>query len=268
MTTSDFPQLSHDLAALCRETARFIRQEAASCDRSTVQHKGLHDMVSYVDQEAERRLVAGLRQLLPQAGFITEEGTEVAQETRGEFTWIIDPLDGTTNFIHGLPAYSISVALLHHEELMVGVVHEVARDESYRAVRDGGAFLNNQPIRVSEVTTLGGALIATGFPYNKFDKLEDYLQILSQFMQRTHGVRRVGSAAVDLAWVAAGRFETYFEFNINSYDVAAGILLVREAGGRVTQFLKDGDPIFGREIVASNGLVHAEVQAVIGTAWK
>jgi len=268
MTTPDFTQLSHDLAALCRETAKFIHQEARGFDRTKVQHKGLHDMVSYVDQETERRLVAGLRQLLPQAGFIAEEGTEVAQETRGEFTWIIDPLDGTTNFIHGLPAYSISVALLHFEELVVGVVHEVTRDESYRAVRGGGAFLNEQPIRVSDTATLGGSLVATGFPYNKFERLEAYLQILSQFMQRTHGIRRVGSAAVDLAWVAAGRFETYFEFNINSYDVAAGILLVREAGGRVTQFLKDGDPIFGREIVASNGLVHAEVQAVIGAAWE
>ncbi|MDO7874801.1 inositol monophosphatase family protein [Hymenobacter sp. ASUV-10] len=268
MTTPDFTQLSHDLAALCRETAKFIHQEAANFDRSTVQHKGLHDMVSYVDQETERRLVAGLRELLPQAGFIAEEGTEAAQETRGEFTWIIDPLDGTTNFIHGLPAYSISVALLHYEELVVGVVHEVTRDESYRTVRGGGAFLNEQPIRVSEATKLGDSLVATGFPYYKFDQLEAYLQILSQFMQRTHGIRRVGSAAVDLAWVAAGRFDAYFEFNINSYDVAAGILLVREAGGRVTQFLKDGDPIFGREIVASNGLVHTEVQAVIGTAWE
>lgn len=268
MTTPDFTQLSHDLAALCRATAQFIRQEAVSFNRNMVQHKGLHDMVSYVDQETERRLVAGLHQLLPQAGFIAEEGTEVAQKIRGEFTWIIDPLDGTTNFIHGLPVYSISVALLHHEELVVGVVHEVTRDESYRAVRGGGAFLNGRPIRVSEAATLSSSLVATGFPYNRFELLDAYLQVLSQFMQRTHGIRRVGSAAVDLAWVAAGRFELYFEFNINSYDVAAGILLVREAGGRVTQFLKDGDPIFGREIVASNGLVHAEAQTVIGTAWK
>jgi myo-inositol-1(or 4)-monophosphatase len=266
-TSPDFTQLSHDLATLCRETAKFIRQEAAVFDRSKVQHKGLHDLVSYVDQETERKLVAGLRLLLPQAGFITEEGTAAAEETRAELTWIIDPLDGTTNFIHGLPAYSISVALLHHAELVVGVVHEVTRDESFRAVRGGGAFLNDAPIHVSDVPELSGALVATGFPYTKFHKLDEYLHILGLFMQRTHGIRRVGSAAVDLAWVAAGRFEAYFEFNINSYDVAAGILLVREAGGRVTQFLIDGDPLFSREVVASNGIIHSAMQEVIGQSW-
>jgi len=265
--TPDFPQLSHDLAALCRETAKFIRQEAASFDRDRVETKGLHDMVSYVDQETEKLLVAGLRRLLPEAGFITEEGTTGA-DSRAEFTWIIDPLDGTTNFIHGLPCYSISVALLHHDALVAGVVHEVARDESFRAVRGGGAFCNEQPIRVSDVAELGGSLLATGFPYSRFDKLDVYLKVLGSFMQSTHGVRRVGSAAVDLAWVAAGRFEGFFEFNLNSYDVAAGILLVREAGGRVTAFLEEGDPLFGREVVASNGRVHVAMQATIAEGWR
>jgi len=264
---TDFTQLSLNLAQLCRDTAQFIRQEAASFDRGKVQMKGLHDMVSYVDQETEKLLVAGLRRLLPEAGFITEEGT-AGENARSEFTWIIDPLDGTTNFVHGLPCYSISVALLHHDELVAGVVHEVARDESFRAVRGGGAFLNEQPIRVSDVAELGSSLLATGFPYSHFGRLDDYLQVLGKFMERTHGVRRVGSAAVDLAWVAAGRFEGFFEFNLNSYDVAAGILLVREAGGHVTQFLEDGDPLFGREVVASNGRVHASIQSTIAEVWR
>lgn len=264
----DFTQLSHDLAALCRRTAQFISQEAATFDRGKVEHKGLHDLVSYVDQETERRLVAGLRELLPEAGFITEEGTAGPDAHAEEFVWIIDPLDGTTNFVHGLPVYCISVALVQHRELVVGVVHEVGRDESFRAVRGGGAFCNDQPIRVTDVAELNSSLIATGFPYHDFGRLDDFLKILGAFFQRSHGVRRLGSAAADLAYVAAGRCEGFLEFNLNSYDVAAGILLVREAGGHVTQFLVDGDPLFGREIVASNRLIHAEMQAAIGEFWR
>ena len=265
---TDFPQLSLELAALCRRTAQFIREEARTFDRTKVEHKGVHDLVSYVDQETERRLVTGLRELLPAAGFITEDGTTGPDSQTGDFTWIIDPLDGTTNFVHGLPVYSISVALLHRQELVVGVVHEVNRDESFRAVRGGGAFCNDQRIRVSDVADLNNSLIATGFPYKDFGKMDMFLQILGAFFGQTHGVRRLGSAAVDLAYVAAGRCEAYFEFNINSYDVAAGILLVREAGGHVTQFLQDGDPLFGREVVASNGHIHAEMQRVIGEFWR
>ena len=264
----DFSQLSHDLAALCRSTAGFIRQEEATFDRAKIEHKGVHDLVSYVDQETERRLVAGLRQLLPTAGFITEEGTAGPDSHTEEFTWIIDPLDGTTNFVHGLPVYSISVALLHQRELVVGVVHEVNRDESFRAVRGGGAFCNNQPIYVTDIPDLNNALIATGFPYKDFGLMQTYLQVLGAFMSRSHGVRRLGSAAVDLAYVAAGRCEGFFEFNLNAYDVAAGILLVREAGGHVTQFLTDGDPLFSREVVASNGRLHLEMQQTIREFWS
>ena len=265
---TDFTQLSFDLAALCRSTALFIRQEAATFDRSKIEHKGVHDLVSYVDQETERKLVDGLRHLLPEAGYITEEGTAGPDSHTEEFTWIIDPLDGTTNFVHGLPVYSISVALLHHKELVIGVVHEVNRDESFRAVRGGGAFCNDLPIRVTDISELNSSLIATGFPYKDFGQMGTYLQVLGAFMNRSHGVRRLGSAAVDLAYVAAGRYEGFFEFNLNSYDVAAGILLVGEAGGHVTQFLEDGDPLFGREIVASNGHLHAEMQQTIREFWR
>ena len=264
---TDYVALSHQVAALCRETAQFILQEAKTFDPNTIEHKGLHDMVSYVDEESERRLVVGLREILPAAGFITEEGTAGPPTENQEFTWIIDPLDGTTNFIHSLPVFSVSVALLHGPTLVVGVVHEANRDESFRAAKGHGAFCNERPIRVTGAPTLGDSLIATGFPFSKFAKLDRYLQILSGFMQRTQGLRRLGSAAADLAYVAAGRFDAYFEFNINSYDVAAGLLLVMEAGGRVTQFLEDGDPLFGREVVASNGLLHDEMQAVIREFW-
>ena len=265
--TPDYLALSHQIAALCRETATFIAHEAANFDLSKVQHKGQHDLVSYVDQEAERRLVAGLREILPAAGFITEEGTAGPPTDATEFTWIIDPLDGTTNFIHGLPIFSISVALLHGRDLVAGVVHDVSRAESFRAAKGHGAYCNEQPIRVSAVAELGSSLVATGFPYTHFGRLDDYLRLLGAFMERSHGVRRLGSAAIDLAYVAAGRFEGFFEFNLNSYDVAAGLLLITEAGGRIGQFLEYGDPLFGREVLASNGLVHAEMQALVRAHW-
>ncbi|AYA37955.1 inositol monophosphatase [Hymenobacter oligotrophus] len=265
--TPDFDQLSLQVADIARRAGQFIRQEAANFDRNRVENKGLHNLVSYVDEESERMVVAGLRELLPEAGFITEEGT-AGEATRQEYTWIIDPLDGTTNFIHGLPCYAVSIALLHGQELAIGVVYEVNLDECFRAVRGGGAFCNDTPIRVSAAPDLNHSLVATGFPYSNFHRIDAYLPILTEFMRRTNGVRRVGSAAVDLAWVAAGRFEGYFEFNINSYDVAAGILLVREAGGQVTQFLIDGDPIFSREVLATNGHVHREMQEVIAEHWR
>ncbi|MBO0360388.1 inositol monophosphatase [Hymenobacter sp. BT186] len=263
----DFNQLSHQVADIARHAGQFIRQEAQNFDRGRVENKGLHDMVSYVDQQSERQLVAELSALLPEAGFITEEGTTTVGRAE-EFNWIIDPLDGTTNFIHGQPAYCVSVALLHRQELVVGVVYEINQDECFRAALGGGAFCNERPLRVSTADDLHDTLLATGFPYYKFDRLDQYLAILSYFMQNTHGLRRVGSAALDLAYVAAGRFDAYFEFNINSYDVAAGILLVREAGGRVTQFTEDGDPIFGREVVASNGRIHEKMQETIRQHWK
>jgi myo-inositol-1(or 4)-monophosphatase len=263
----DFTSLSLQVADIARRAGQFIRQEAASFDLARVEHKGLHDMVSYVDQQSEKQIVDELHALLPEAGFITEEGT-AAKERTEEFNWIIDPLDGTTNFIHGQPAYCVSIALIHGNELVVGVVYEINQDECFRAALGAGAFCNEKPIQVSAAADLHESLLATGFPYYKFDKLDAYLKIMGSFMQSTHGIRRVGSAALDLAYVAAGRFDGYFEFNINSYDVAAGVLLVREAGGEVTQFLTSGDPIFGREVLASNRLIHRQMQQTIGDFWK
>ena len=263
----DYNEISFQLAAVTRHAGQFIRQEAATFHRGHIESKGLHDLVSYVDKETEKLLVAGLREVLPEAGFITEEGTEGADRAE-EFNWIIDPLDGTTNFVHGLPVYSVSVGLIRGQELVAGVVYEVVRDECFRAAKGAGAFCNELPIHVSDVPDLNSSLIATGFPYHDFGLMNDYLQVLASFMRKSHGVRRLGSAAVDLAYVAAGRFEGFFEFNLNSYDVAAGLLLVTEAGGRTTEFLHDGDPLFGRQVLASNGHVHQEMQDIIREFWK
>ena len=249
---------------LVRQTGEFIRNAASGFRIDDIEKKGFNDLVSYVDKEAEKRLVAGCRELVPEAGFITEEGT--ATERGSRFNWIIDPLDGTTNFVHGLPVFAISLALSENDKVVAGFIYEINRDEMFHAVRGGGAFCNNERIHVSQVDSLNNALLATGFPYYDFGKMQVYLDILNHFMQCTHGLRRLGSAAIDLAYTACGRFEGFFEYNLNPWDVAAGILLVKEAGGTVTDFGGADNALFGREIIAA-GDVHRQMKEIIAQHW-
>ncbi|MEO6304267.1 MAG: inositol monophosphatase family protein, partial [Bacteroidia bacterium] len=169
-----------------------------------------------------------------------------------EYNWIVDPLDGTTNFVHGIPCYAVSIALEHKGEIILGVVLEVSRNECFYAVRNGGAFLNEKPIRVSENKQLKDCLIATGFPIYNFERIDPYIRTLEHFMRTTHGVRRIGAAAADLCYLACGRVDGFFEYNLNSWDVAAGALIVKEAGGKVTDFKNGADWLFGKEAIASN----------------
>jgi myo-inositol-1(or 4)-monophosphatase len=257
----DLSSLTSDVISLTKEVGQFIRKESLVFDQRQVEYKGLHDMVSYVDKTAEIALVKGLRILLPEAGFVTEEKTaSIAGE---QYDWIIDPLDGTTNFIHGLPTYAISIALQCDGELVLGVVYEINRDECFSAWKNGGAYLNDKQISVSKASAIENTLLATGFPYYEFGRLDAYLPVLKELMQRCHGVRRIGSAAIDLAYVACGRFDGYFEFNLNSYDVAAGIVLVREAGGQVFDFTGGNNSIERREMLATNGLISDELLLIL-----
>lgn len=257
----ELSKLTGEVISLTKEVGEFIRAEALVFDRGNVEYKGLHDMVSYVDKTAEIRLVKGLSSLLPEAGFVTEEKTISKQGER--YNWIIDPLDGTTNFIHGIPTFSVSIALQCDEEFVLGVVYEINRDECFSAWKNGGAYLNNNRISVSKASAIENTLLATGFPFYEFADMEPYLNVLRVLMQKCHGIRRIGSAAVDLAYVASGRFDGYFEYNLNSYDVAAGIVLVREAGGHIFDF-KGGDQcISRREIIATNGHISEEFVNVI-----
>ncbi|GAB3542035.1 inositol monophosphatase family protein [Pontibacter brevis] len=259
-------QVSQNLNIIARRVGGFIRQEASTFDRSRVEMKGFNDLVSYVDKQAEEQLVEGLRELLPEAGFITEEGTDT---TKGErYNWIIDPLDGTTNFTHSLPIFCVSVGLLDGDEVVAGVVYDPSRDECFSAYKGGGAFCNDNPIKVSDAPALKDSLIATGFPYYDFGLTQQYLQILGAFMAKSHGIRRLGSAALDLAYVAAGRCEGFFEYNLNPWDVAGGTIIVQEAGGKLSKFTADGDYVFGREIVASNRNIHSEMLETIKEHWK
>lgn len=254
-------ELTLSVCTLAKEAGAFIRAEALIFDQSRVEYKGLNDMVSYVDKNAESIIVKGLAELLPEAGFITEE--KLINKQADVYTWIVDPLDGTTNFIHGIPTYSVSIALQRGDDLILGVVYEINRDECFYAWENGGAFLNGNNISVTRHNELSPCLLATGFPYYDFELLEKYLQVFRTLSTVCHGLRRIGSAAVDLAYVACGRFDGYFEYNLNAYDIAAGMVLVREAGGVATGFNGEDHNFVSREILAGNAAVHEKMRAII-----
>jgi myo-inositol-1(or 4)-monophosphatase len=243
------------------EVGAFIRRELGSVLQQAIETKSINSLVSYVDKTAETMLVEKLGALLPGSTFLTEE--ETVENKEGDLRWIIDPLDGTTNFLHSIPVFAISVALEKEGELVLGLVQEVNRQENFYAWKGGGAFLNGEKIQVSDRGDLADTLIATGFPYYDFDRTKDYLKVLGSFMQKTRGIRRLGAAAIDLAFVACGRFDGFFEYGLNPWDVAAGIVLVREAGGQVSDF-SDGDKYFsGSEMMATNGMIHESAAEII-----
>ncbi len=239
---------------ICKETGIFIKTQAEVFSTEDVLEKGVHNLVTYVDKEAEKQILEALAPLVPGAGFIAEEQSELPRADR--YNWIVDPLDGTTNFVNGLPIYSISVALLDYNQLLVGVIYEITSQECFYTWKGGGAYLNGKSIRVSQTEKLDNSLIATGFPYYDYSLLEPYMELFKDLMQSSRGVRRLGSAAVDLAYVACGRFELFYEYGLKPWDVAAGILLVNEAGGKVTDFKEGNDCLFGEQIIASNKLTH------------
>lgn len=257
--------ITKQAAEIAKEVGAFIRNERLTFTYDKVElKKGHSDLVSYVDKESEKRIVQGLEALIPDAGYITEEG--MTDQGQKEYTWIIDPLDGTTNFIHGVPNYCVSIGLMYNHEIVAGVVYEVANNECFHGWKDGGAYLDNEPIQVSPSTEFKEVVLATGFPYYNFEKLDQYLKILNQLMKNTQGLRRMGSAAADMAYVACGRYGGFFEHNLNSYDIAAGVILVKEAGGSITDFKGGEDFIFGREIVAGGG-IHPNLLSVIQKFW-
>lgn len=261
IATPDYKSIALQTVELAKSTGKFLRNELGNFSTSKVETKGLHDFVSYVDKEAEKSLVLGLKKILPEAGYIVEEGTETK---RGDhFNWIVDPLDGTTNFIHGLSPFAISIALMEGNEVVAGVVYEVSLDECFYAWKGSTAFLNGKQIKVSEAMAVKDSLIATGFPYYDYDRIQPMLKSLEYFMKNSHGIRRLGSAATDLAYVACGRFDAFYEYSLHAWDVAAGAFIVQRAGGKVSDFRKGTDYIFGAEIIATNAGVFDEFAGVV-----
>lgn len=211
--------------------------------------KGLNQLVTDIDVATEKFLVDSFLDLIPGSSIIAEENS--GEQNDSEYQWIIDPVDGTTNFIHQIPAYCISVALQRNNQVIAGFVLELNRSEMFWA-DEKGAFLNDSPIQVSKTTQFKDTLIATGFPYYTFEDVPNYLEVLAYCMKNTRGVRRLGSAALDLAYVACGRFDGFFEVGLSPWDVAAGAYIVQQAGGNVYDFSKGEDFIFGGEIVAGS----------------
>ena len=229
-----------------------------------VSNKGDIDLVTEADLAAERLIVERIRSYHPRHAILTEESGDVAEAggRDSEYKWIIDPLDGTTNYAHGYPVFCVSVALEHDGRVVVGAVYDPSRDEMFAAERGGGATLNGRPLRVSETVELNRALVCTGFPYDVRER-GDFARHFRAFIMQAQSVRRDGAAALDLAYVAAGRFDGFWEEGLRPWDVAAGVLLVEEAGGRVTHY--DGSPfrVYTPPIAASNGLVHDAMLSVL-----
>lgn len=253
------------LILTARKAGGFIREESQRFNTEAIEYKEINNVVSYVDKEAEKMIVEGLSGLDEAIGFITEEETAQTHDING-YNWIIDPLDGTANFVHGVPHYSVSLALAKGKEVLAGVVYHIPADETYWAVQGGGAWKGDRKLSVSPAVKLQETLMATGFPYYRFEEMHKYIRILEELMQNTHGLRRFGSAALDLAYVAEGRFDGFFEYNLNSYDMAAGVLLVKEAGGSVTDFSGSDNYLFGGDVVAG-GQAHGELLEVIKKYW-
>ncbi|MBA4321402.1 MAG: inositol monophosphatase [Odoribacter sp.] len=257
----DLKNICRKIEVIAAETAAIIMKESGRFNKSLANTKGLNDFVSYVDLEAEKMLVEKLGNLLPEAGFIVEEGTS---EKKGlKYNWIVDPLDGTTNFLHKIHPFAISIALREYDEVIAGVVFEAGGRETFTAWSGGGAWLNGNPVEVSSSPDLSNSLIATGFPYKDFSRLENYLKCLEHLLRNSQGVRRMGSASIDMAYVACGRFEAFFEYALKPWDVAAGTILIREAGGLVSDFEGNGKNVTGLEIVAANNLVYNEFLEIV-----
>ncbi len=250
---------------IARETGSFIKEMRAIGDLS-VEVKGHNDFVTKIDKLSEERIVEALRGLVSGAGYIVEENS--VSEKGEEYNWIVDPIDGTTNFIHGVAPYAISIGLLYRNEIVLGVVYEAGLNECFYAWKGGGAWLDGREISVSGRTAVKDSLIATGFPYSNFTYLSQFMETMDYFMKNSHGVRRLGSAATDLVYVACGRYDAFYEYGLQPWDVAAGIVIIREAGGKVSDFSGGGDFLFGGEIVASTGDVFDEFIGVIKKIMK
>ncbi len=240
-----------------RLAGKVLQDHFRSRRQLDIRAKGFHDFVTEVDRESEAILTRYIAEQFPDHAIMAEEGSP--QEERREYRWIIDPLDGTTNFIHGIPMFGVAVALEDGNGLLAGAIYDPVHDEMFHASRSTGARLNGEPIRCSAPARFDDALLATGFPFRKFHKVDGYLKVLRSFMEGTSGIRRAGSAAMDLAYTACGRYDGFWETGLAPWDMAAGALLILEAGGAVTDFSGGDRYLWDGDIVAGGPVVHAQM---------
>lgn len=254
-----------------RLAGNVINRAALDLERVQITRKQRNDYVTEVDQEAERVIIDALLKAYPTHSIFAEESGHTsrrANETlsNADFIWVIDPLDGTTNFIHGFPQYAVSIALLEKGAATQAVVYDPTRNEMFTATKGRGAYLDDRRIRVSKREKLADALVGTGFPYREEDKLDSFMRMFKAVTEQSAGVRRPGAAALDLAYVANGRYDAFFEFGLSPWDVAAGALLVREAGGLIGDFNGDAGWLEGKEIVAATPKVFTAMLGLLKTA--
>jgi myo-inositol-1(or 4)-monophosphatase len=250
----EYKEITSEVLELAKKAGSFILDQRMLFTSDRIEKKGHQDFVSYVDKEAEKMLVEGLRAILPGSGFIVEEKT--AQHANEEFIWVVDPLDGTTNFIHGVTPFAISIALMQHHKTVMGVVYELGQKEFFYSWKDAPVYCNQKPVSVSKAANIAEGLISTGFHISDNSKLNQHLTTVFEIVSNSHGIRRHGSAATDLAYVAAGRFDGFFEYGLSLWDVAAGAFLIEQAGGTVSDYSGTENFLYGREIVAGTIGVH------------
>lgn len=254
----NYREICLKVVEIARQAGEYIARQREELKASDIEYKGDQNMVTYVDKNAEAMIVEKLSQLIYGAGYITEEGT--ATSCCEYLKWIIDPLDGTTNFIHGLPPYCVSIALMEGDEIVVGVVYEITLKEVFYAWSGSQAYLNGQLIKVSGVDDLKDSLIAVGFAYSVISKTEEHIDKMVYFQKHTNGIRRIGSAAVDLVYVACGRFDGFYHTELAVWDVAAGAFIAKAAGAEVTDYDGGNDYLFGRRIIACTPAIYDRMQ--------
>ena len=260
---NDLGQLTLSVCQVAREAGAYIKKERANFSIEKVERKHAHDYVSYVDKSSEQMIVSRLHDILPEAGFITEEGS--AGHSDEQYVWVVDPLDGTTNFIHGFAPYAVSIALCKGREIVVGVVYEIVSDECFYAWQNGGAWVNERPLHVGK-SAINDALLCLQLPYNSDAYKPVITRLLNHFYGNVGSIRMIGSAAIALCYVAAGRLDAYAERYIGQWDYMAGALIVKEAGGRVTNYAGDDFFMEGDSVVASNGTVHSDLLEAVKQA--
>ena len=252
----DINRIRNNVEQISRFTGEFLKEQQAQLHQSDIVLKGTRNFVTHVDTEAEKMLVEKLGELIPGATFLTEEGTVAYAE--GRYTWIIDPLDGTTNYVHGDTPFSVSIALMKDKKIVLGVVYDPVADELYSATENGTAMLNNRPIKASIHNTLTNGYIGFGIPYSLDDRGEKILKnAMGQFRKCSFRIK--GSAAVEICNVACGRSDAYFHSGLSPWDVAAGTFILERAGGTCTDFSGGNNYVFNKELVASNGKIHQEI---------
>ena len=257
----DLRILTGKVCDVARTAGRFLKEERKSFRREAVEEKHAHDYVSYVDKESEKRVVAALGALLPEAGFIVEEGSAVYRDE--PYCWVVDPLDGTTNYIHDNAPYCVSIALRSRDELLLGVVYEVCRDECFYAWKGGKAWLNGEPLHISDIDDVTNAFLIVELPYNDAAYKQIAMHLLDDLYGKAGAIRMNGSAAAAICYVAAGRFDGWLEVFIGKRDYSAAALIVLEAGGEVTDFYGSRDFMEGHHIIATNGHLHAYLQDLV-----